>query len=421
MTSQGYAVLGLIIVAAAWLPLVFRGLPVPLTILALGAGFVAASMQFPVLFPGEISWMVELARLALILAIMTAGLRIDRPFDFRGWRSAGLLLAVGLPVSVGVTALLGSAILGLPIALAVLLGAILAPTDPVLADSVQVGPPGTGEEGELRFALTAEAGCNDGLALSFVTLGLYLASPTATGWFGHWVMVDLIWHTVAGGAVGLAIGLILTLANRLLPEHMRLSRSESGMVSIGVTFAAYGLAELVAGNGFIAVFVAAVALRASGRATGYMRRIHDFAGEVERVVTLLVLAEFGAALASGVLQHIGWPQVLFVTLMFVLVRPLSVFVTAPFSPLSRQETVGASYLGVRGIASIYYVILVARTLTGDDRNQLLSIVALVVLVSVLLYGATGTWAIRTFGPAPPSRDADRSADPANPGTERPAG
>ena len=117
-----------------------------------------------------------MTRLALMLAIMAAGISIDGPWSGVTWQSAWRLLAIGLPLTLIVMAGFGVALLQLPLSVAILVAAILTPTDPVLAGQVEVGPPGSGEEREIRFALTTEAGVNDGLAAPFVTLGLLLVT-----------------------------------------------------------------------------------------------------------------------------------------------------------------------------------------------------------------------------------------------------
>ena len=106
---------------------------------------------------------------------MGAGLKLDRPVSWRGWESSWRLLGIAMPLTIAGIAFLGWTILGLGIGAALLLGAVLAPTDPVLASDIQVGPPQSGKEDEVRFALTSEAGLNDGAAFPFVYLAIAIA------------------------------------------------------------------------------------------------------------------------------------------------------------------------------------------------------------------------------------------------------
>lgn len=397
MTS-GYIflMLGLLVLASAWLPLFMRGLPVSLAIVAVIAGYIFFSVAgITRLSSQDLSWTEQLTRIALILAIMSAGLSIDRPLSRATWRSAWLLLAIGLPVTWFATAALGVVVLQLPIGLALLMAAVLVPTDPVLASRLSVGPPGSGPEKELRFALTAEAGVNDGLAYPFVAFALLIITR---GWSGgnllHWFWFEFLWKTFGAVIVGFLAGRLIVVSNRLLPDRMRLQASGSGMVALGLTLFAYGLAEVASTNGFVAVFASAVSIRNAVRTTDYLRHLHGFAGDVEKVVTALVLAIFGGAIAIGILGNITWREIAFVVGTLFVARPLGVLAVAPAAPLSTRERAGASYLGIRGLASLYYAVLAAGTLDGSSRDRLLSVVALVVVTSAVLYGVTSDLVMR---------------------------
>ena len=165
----------------------------PMVLVAVGLliGFTPLPDGMP-LDPQENRATIEhVTELAVIVALMGVGLAIDRPLDLRKWSSWGRwsstwrLLAVGMPLSIAGVALLGWAV-GLSAAAALLLGAVLAPTDPVLASDVQVAGPQTGdhevdESDELRFTLTSEAGLNDGLAFPFVYAAILLATGSSVG------------------------------------------------------------------------------------------------------------------------------------------------------------------------------------------------------------------------------------------------
>ena len=164
---------GVLVLLTAWLPMLLKELPLSLPIVCVGIGtliFALPGTGFAP-HPQEILALTErLTELVVIIALMGAGLKLDRPL---GWATAGLtwrLLAIAMPLTIAALAVLGYALLGLSAAAAVLLAASLAPTDPVLASDVQVGPPRQGMEDEVRFTLTSEAGLNDGLAFPFVNL-----------------------------------------------------------------------------------------------------------------------------------------------------------------------------------------------------------------------------------------------------------
>jgi len=148
----------------------------------------------------------RLAEFAVIVALFAAGLKLDRPLGWCTWSSAVRLLALVMPLTIGSVVLFGTALMGLSVGAAVILGAVLAPTDPVLASDVQVGPPGEGDEPEPQFALTSEAGFNDGLAFPFVFLGLYIAGEGGTGWLLEWLAADVLYAIVAGVGLGALAG-----------------------------------------------------------------------------------------------------------------------------------------------------------------------------------------------------------------------
>src|SRR5687768_8403994 len=202
--------IGLLIALVAWLPLALKKLPLslPIVCIALGAGLFSLPQidlrPLPLSYP-EIT--ERFTEFVVIIALMGAGLKIDRMFHLHRWQVTWRLLIITMPLCIGAIALL-AAWAGLPWMVALLLGAALAPTDPVLAADVQVGPPRTGEEDEVRFGLTSEAGLNDGFAFPFVNLALAMAAAQASGerdWLGAWFAESVLWEVGAGAAAGWAI------------------------------------------------------------------------------------------------------------------------------------------------------------------------------------------------------------------------
>lgn len=261
-------VFGGIVLLTAWLPMVLKELPLslPIICIALGAGlFALPGVPGPFPHPHEYLKLTErLCEFAVIVALMGAGLKLDRPLTLKTSGLTWRLLLVAMPLTILAIALLAEALLGVGIAAAVLLASALAPTDPVLASDVQVGPPQEGEEDEVRYTLTSEAGLNDGLAFPFVNLAVAVALASQTGerWFAEWLLVDVLWKLVAGLVVGVLVGRALGWLTFRLPNRARLSRTEDGFVALGIMAVAYGLTETIHGYGFIAVFVAALSFRA---------------------------------------------------------------------------------------------------------------------------------------------------------------
>lgn len=201
------AVFGAIILVTAWLPLVLKPLPLSLPIACIALGILLALSPLSYIAaanPLENRALTErLTELAVIISLMGAGLKLDRPVSWRGWMVTWRLLAISMPLTIAGIALLGWGLLGLGLASAILLGAALAPTDPVLASDVQVGPPNSEEEDEVRFALTSEAGLNDGLSFPFVYLAIAIALSQVSGepWLGEWLAVAVVWKLAAGLAL----------------------------------------------------------------------------------------------------------------------------------------------------------------------------------------------------------------------------
>ena len=190
-------ILGLVVLLTAWLPMVMRKMPLSLPIACLVIGALLAWSPLPLLprfNPLESREFTErMTEIVVIVALMGAGLKLDRPIGWRRWATAWRLLGIAMPLTIAALAFLGSWILSLGVASALLFGASLAPTDPVLASDVQVGAPKTGEEDEVRFALTSEAGLNDGLSFPFVHLAIAIALAAKEGGdlFAHWAMIDI--------------------------------------------------------------------------------------------------------------------------------------------------------------------------------------------------------------------------------------
>jgi NhaP-type Na+/H+ or K+/H+ antiporter len=386
--------LGAAILAIAWLPMIVRDLPLSLPIFCVAAGFLlflvfeTAEAPLPFRYP-ELA--EHLSELILIIALMGAGLKIDRPFGWRSWAITWRLLSVAMPLTILGVAVLGWWVIGLAPAAALLLGAALAPTDPVLASDVQLGPPGSGEEGEVRFALTSEAGLNDGLAFPFTMLAIALATtPVSTTTVLDWIGYDVAWKISAGVIIGVAVGWLLGTLVFRLPKRIRLARSNDGFVSLGLTFISYGLTELAHGYGFVAVFITAVTLRHRERSHDFHERLHDFSEQTERLLMLLLLVLFGGAIATGLLAPLTWAAVLTGLLVLLLVRPVSGLISLAGTGLPRGERAVISFFGIRGIGSIYYLGYAANRAEFGDHELLWAAVGFVVLVSILVHGVTVT-------------------------------
>ena len=360
--------LGLALLAGAILPRLLRSEKVPLPMVYLGTGILVAHFWTgaPRIDPIEQGFAIEhLAELAVIVSLTGAGLKLDRELGWRSWGSTWRLLAIAMPLCIVAVAAGGVWLAGLPLAAAVLLGAATAPTDPVLAASVQVGPPGEpGEEHEVRFALTSEAGLNDGLAFPFVNLGILLAvaGATASGLL-EWLTIDLLWKIGAGVLAGLLIGRgIARLALRLSPPS-------------------------AVGDGFLAVFVAALTFRRTEKNHDDHDALHDFTEQVEQILMAALLLALGAAIAQGLLHDLGWKSAALALGFLLVVRPLAGMLALSGTGLPTKDRLAIATLGIRGLGSVYYLAhgLNQCELEPAVARDLWAIVGAIVLASVVLH------------------------------------
>lgn len=371
---------GTLVLLTAWLPMMLRKAPLSLPILCVGAGavvFALPPLRSFAVHPMQAPILVErLSELVVIVSLMGAGLKIDRVIGLRRWAVTWRLLGIAMPATM-------------------LIAAVLAPTDPVLASDVQVSGPGGGIEDEARFALTSEAGLNDGLAFPFVHLAIALtASSFGSGDLLEWFGRDLIWKTVLGAGGGYVIGRGLGYLTFHLPLRASLSRTGDGFVALAVTLLSYGTVEMLGGFGFLAVFVSALALRNASRDDGYHDRLHGFAEAAERLLMMLLLILFGGIAAfSALLASVDWKLILFVAGVLLVARPVAALGSLAGSKLPWREQLVIAFFGIRGMGSIYYLAFALNHAAFADPQRLWAIVGGVVLSSILLHGITVTPAL----------------------------
>lgn len=394
---------GVVVLAGAVVLSVQRGRPFSAALVYLSAGVViglglrAVGIEwYDPIANGEL--FSRSAELAVIVALFGAGVKLDRPLTWRAWRVTFLLLAVAMPLTIAGVALLGSWLLGMALPAALLLGSVLAPTDPVLADDVQVGGPMQGEpEDEPRFAITAEAGMNDGLAFPFVMLaltGFERGFARIDEWWLEWLTADLAYPVVAGVLVGVVAGRLIAAGTYRVLDRGWLANPFDAFVAIGAIFAVYGATELIEGYGFLAVFAAGVAFRRYEHGHAVNRRLHEVALVIEKLGELSVLLLLGSVLPIDGLLELG-PQVLLVGIgLIVLVRPLAVLLSLLPTRLPLRERLFIGWFGMRGIGSIYYLGFAFAALTPPDARPLFSATAVAILLSVAVHGLTSGWLTR---------------------------
>jgi NhaP-type Na+/H+ or K+/H+ antiporter len=275
-------------------------------------------------------------------------------------------------------------------AAAMLLGAVLAPTDPVLASDVQVAGPDAGDDDDVRFALTSEAGLNDGLAFPFTNLAILIAleGTSASAWLGDFVVVELGYKVGVGLLGGIVVGRALAWA--IFARKSPLPSIRDGMIALAATLVAYAGTEMVGGYGFLAVFVAAVVIRNQERKHSYLEVMHQFSDQIERLLSAVVLILFGGALASGILRFLNWRDIAVAIAIVVLVRPAAGMLGLARSKMSRPERRAVAFFGIRGVGSFYYLAYASNQVEFIQVEQVWAITALVVTISIVVHGVTAT-------------------------------
>jgi len=398
---------------------ILKRLPVTPAIIYLAAGLLVGPTVLNVFHfnPLKQSALLEvLTEVAVLISLFSAGVKMPVPVSFARWRTPMLLATVSMAVSVGMVAAFAYYLLGLPLGAGVLLGAILAPTDPVLATDVQIRHPG--DRDQLRFTLTCEAGMNDGSAFPFVVLGMGLLGLHELGEFGvRWALVDVLWATAAGIAIGVISGAALARLGWKLrgepPEH-QLMDDFLGLGLIGVV---YGLSVLVDAWGFLAVFFAAVALRQTeiklaGAGQDYPERPPTdsielgisnaspaneptptvsgrsliFKEHLERLSELILILLLGGTLF---LDSWSWRAAGLALFLFMVARPVSVLAGLLGTRTSWPIRGMVGWFGVRGIGSLYYLMYaIQHGLPEKLSLELIQLTLITVSLSILVHGTS---------------------------------
>lgn len=416
-----FMIVGLLLVTMALSDSVLRRLPLTTAMLYLLVGVALGPLGFRLLWldPVEEAELLErLAEIVVIVSLFAAGLKLRAPLTERRWAVPVALAFLSMSITVGLIALVGWMLLGLSPGAAVLLGAVLAPTDPVLASDVQVDEPT--DRDRLRFSLTGEAGLNDGTAFPFVMLGLGLLGLHelgAGGW--RWVAVDVVWAILAGIAVGTILGTAIgKLVVYLRSEH-REAIGLDDFLALGLITLSYGVALLIHSYGFLAVFAAGLAVRRIERresavdrpprsveaaseaaevdedatdpdtAPAYMAQaVLGFSEQLERIGTVGIVLLVGGTLLPDTFAR---PALWFAPLLLLVIRPLAVAPVVLASRLSRIQSALIGWFGIRGIGSVYYLsYAVARGVPEREARLLMGITLWVVAISIVVHGLSVT-------------------------------
>lgn len=415
--AQWFMLIGALLLVMGLTPTVLKRSPITTAIIYLAVGMLVGPSALNLFHfnPLRESALLEaFTEVAVLISLFSAGVKMPAPFSFARWRTPILLATVSMTITVAMVTAFAVYVLGLPLGAGVLLGAILAPTDPVLATDVQIRHPG--DRDQLRFTLTCEAGMNDGSAFPFVMLGLGLLGLHEIGELGmRWILVDVLWATTAGVAIGAVAGIALAhLGSKLRrsPEPHRLLDDFLGLGLIGVV---YGATVMVNAWGFLAVFFAAVALRqtelklaTATLAAGDLPQpatspAHEkpaspdteplatvsegslvFKEHLERLSELVLVLLVGGMLF---LTSWTWQSVGLGLFLFLIARPVSVLVGLLGTDAAWRIRSMTAWFGVRGIGSLYYLMFaIQHGLPHPLALRLIELTLIVITLSILAHG-----------------------------------
>lgn len=359
----------------------------------------------------ESAMLERITEVAVVLSLFTAGLKMPMPVKLRDWRFPMLLGFASMAVTATVIAGFGYWALSLPLGAAVLLGGVLAPTDPVLARDVQIRH--IGDRDELRFGLSCEAGINDGSAFPVIMLGLGLLGLHELGGGWQWALVDVAWATGAGIALGVVCGWLLAeLIAKLHRHHVELE-VRGIFLGLGLIALVYGASLMIHAYGFLAVFAAAVALRhrevriseqsAAGTdrepvnvseetrsedrglsPAGVIDRSLFFKEQLEHFSEIVLILIIGGTLF---LNSWTWQAVGLAAFVFLVARPAGVWLVSLGSDVPMRNRLLTGWFGIRGIGSLYYLMYaIEHGLPEALALQLIQLVLIVVTLSILLHG-----------------------------------
>ncbi|MGH8249233.1 MAG: cation:proton antiporter [Steroidobacteraceae bacterium] len=388
-----YFVIGALLVAIALAASAVKRWPLTTTMLYLLTGMALGPLWFgvvaidPLADTKLLEWMAELV---IIVSLFTAGLKLRLPFQRGHWKAPVRLAFVSMSLTVGMIALVGVLILGMSTGAAVLLGAVLAPTDPVLASDVQLES--ARDQDRLRFNLTAEAGLNDGTAFPFVMLGMGLLGLHElgdTGW--RWLAMDVIWAIGGGLAIGALLGVGVGRTVLFLRRRRVAGLGREEFLTLGLIALSYGAALLANTYGFLSVFAAGLALRMTDPRTAPERlaeSVLGFNAQLERILEVVLVLVIGCMITP---QLLDLADLWFVPVLLLLIRPIAVLLGLAGLGLPPSNMALIAWFGIRGIGSLYYLVFAIGLGLGPElSSQLVSITLWVIAVSIVVHGVSVT-------------------------------
>jgi sodium/hydrogen antiporter len=432
-TSLTSVVLLLMALASAYV----RDLPITTSAVYLGIGIAIGPIGVGLIsldVIGVASYVERITEVAVIVALFVGGLKLRLPWRNPSWYAAFALAGPVMILSIAGIALVAHVGLGLPASAALLLGAVLAPTDPVLASAVAVSD--ADDRDRMRYGISGEAGLNDGMAFPFVVLGLSWASEGGAGtWLLEWAAWRLVWAVPAALVLGFLLGKIVGRIAIHMRARQRDVTAPSDLLALALIGIAYVGAEAIAAWGFLAVFAAGIGLRAAevhvvaesphpdadleaiaadddvvhppAEAMVAARVVPDaiqepavaagvlvsetlsFGDTVERLVEVGLIVAVGVAVGVSLGSHWDWRAIPIAVALFFVIRPLATRAVLTWTPTTAPQRWLMGWFGIRGIGSLYYLTYALRHgTTGELADDLVGITISVIALSIVIHGVT---------------------------------
>ena len=353
----------------------------------------------------QAQFLERLTEFVVLVSLFSCGLKMNRPLQLWAWNSTARLLGFLMPISIFAVAAIAHWFVKLDWGPAILLGAILAPTDPVLASEVQIAD--IEDRDELRFGLTSEGGLNDALAFPFVYFGIYaLKDNNWPNWFSQWAAIDLLWAGSAGIVMGILVAKAVTWIDLRLQRYRPADELMEDFIALSTIMLTYSLTEVVNGYGFLAVFVAGIVVQRSYRDPEKPLSQLHFTERIEKLMEVGTILILGSMLRLEALVAHGSYAILIAGLLIFLIRPVGAWISTVGGRLHPASRLLCGWFGIRGVGSIYYLTYAfSHGLKGEIGEKIAWITFTTIVISVIVHGISATplmnWYERRIKPTVP--------------------
>ena len=363
-------------------------LPLSYALIYLIVGIMLGSYGFGLIkIRLDTQFLERLTEFVVIVSVFCCGLKINRPLKFWAWQSTIRLIGLLMPISILALTLAAHYVLGMGWGASILLSAILAPTDPVLASEVQLAH--VKDKDELRFALTSEGGLNDSLAFPFVYFGIFAFKDADwDNWFTTWVGIDLLWAIASGIVMGILVAKAVVWVDRHLQKRRPADDLMENFVALSIILLTYSLTEVVNGYGFLAVFVAGLVVQRSYFVQQEKRMAQlEFTEQIEKLLEVTTIIVLGTILLAEPMLKYAGESLLVAGLLFFIIRPVGVWLSMLGGGLPKTTRSLMGWFGIKGLGSLYYLTYaLGEGVSGEVASEIAWITYTVVVLSIIAHG-----------------------------------